>query len=52
MTDTQLTELFRQFWSESYPLPPGNHTVMTHTAWARYLLKQIGHQQQTPEQPR
>lgn len=52
MTDTQLTELFREFWTQSYPMPPGNHTVMTHTAWARFLLNRIGHQQQTPEQPR
>lgn len=54
MTDTQLTDLFKDFWSQSYPTPPGTHALMTHTAWARFLLNQIGHQQQqqTPEQPR
>jgi hypothetical protein len=52
MTDTQLTELFKEFWTQSYSMPPGNHTVMTHTAWGRFLLGRIQHQQQLPEQSR
>lgn len=52
MTDTQLTELFKEFWTQSYPMPPGTHALMTHVAWARFLLTHIGHEQQNPEQPR
>jgi hypothetical protein len=32
---------FRQWWQESYGLPPGNHAVMTHVAFARHVLQQL-----------
>lgn len=37
-TDDQLTELFRQWWAQSYPTPPGTHALLTHIGWARFLL--------------
>lgn len=52
LTDTQLDAMFRAWWAESYPTPPGPHALMTHLGWARHLLEQAGAQQQQPEQPR
>ena len=52
MTDEQLTELFRTWWLQSYPTPPGNHALMTHVSWARFLLEQTGHGRQQQEQER
>lgn len=52
ITDTQLDAMFRAWWAQSYPTPPGPHALMTHTAWARHLLEQAGVQQQQPEQSR
>lgn len=43
-TDTELAELFQQWWLESYPIPPGNPAKMTHVAWARHLLNKINNQ--------
>ena len=40
MTDVELEKLFRSWWSESYPTPPGNHALITHLGWARFLLQQ------------
>lgn len=52
MTDTELEQMFRAWWAESYPNnPPGNHALQTHLGWARHLLQQQGQQQQR-EQPR
>ena len=31
---------FREWWQESYSLPPGPHAVMTHVAWGEHLLRQ------------
>lgn len=52
ITDAELEELFRAWWAESYPTPPGPHALMTHIGWARHLLDQAGVQQQQPEHPR
>ena len=37
-TDSELEVLFRTWWSTSYPTPPGNHALMTHLGWARFLM--------------
>ena len=49
MTDSQLEVLFRTWWQQSYPTPPGTHALMTHISWARFLLEQVGHQGQQRE---
>lgn len=49
-TDAQLEVMLRTWWQQSYPTPPGNHALMTHLGWARFLLEQLGQQQR--EQPR
>jgi hypothetical protein len=36
-----IEESFRQWWIESYGVPPGTHAVMTHTAWAQHVLQQL-----------
>ena len=46
MSDTELEELFRTWWQQSYPTPPGNHALMTHMGWGRFLLEQVHGQQQ------
>lgn len=47
-TDCELEVLFRTWWQQSYPTPPGTHALMTHMGWARFLLKQM---QQEDRQP-
>ena len=49
MTDLQIQDEFLTWWMSSYPLPPGQHALMTHTAWARHLLKTLEHDQQQRE---
>ena len=39
MNDAELEAMFRIWWLESYPTPPGPHALMTHLAWARFLLE-------------
>ena len=53
-TDSQLEVLFRTWWQQSYPTPPGPHALMTHIAWGRFLLEHVAGApiQQTKEQPR
>ena len=39
MTSEELTELFRAWWNESFPLaPPNKQAVSTHVAFADYVL--------------
>ena len=33
-----MEDQFRAWWQESYCLPPGPHSVMTHVAWGEHLL--------------
>lgn len=40
MTDSELEVLFRTWWQQSYPTPPGPHALITHIGWARFLLEQ------------
>jgi hypothetical protein len=49
MNDNELEVLFRAWWQQSYPTPPGNHALMTHLGWGRYLLEQVQGQQQERE---
>jgi hypothetical protein len=53
-TDSQLEVLFRTWWQQSYPTPPGTHALMTHIAFGRFLLTEVAKEilRQTPEQPR
>ena len=44
-TDTEIEQMFREWWAQSWPTPPGNHALQTHTAWARYLLDKINRTQ-------
>lgn len=30
---------FKEWWRDSYGMPPGPHAVMTHRAFAEHLLK-------------
>jgi hypothetical protein len=48
--DAELEQMFRQWWADSYPTPPGNHVLMTHLGWGRFLLEQTGEQQQREQQ--
>jgi hypothetical protein len=50
MTDSQLETLFREWWLESYPIPPHKHALMTHLAWGRHLLNKIEYESQQPKQ--
>lgn len=52
MNDTQMEQLLRQWWAESYLTPPGTHALMTHLGWGRYLLEHLEQEQQRREQPR
>jgi hypothetical protein len=38
--DQQLRESFIAWWHQSYAMPPGNHTITTHTAYGAWLLSQ------------
>ena len=48
-TDSELEVLFRTWWVQSYPTPPGTHALITHIGWARFLLEQV--QQQRKPKP-
>ena len=39
MNETSIRAAFEQWWRDSYGMPPGVHAVMTHTAFAAYLLE-------------
>lgn len=52
LTDSEIEVLFRIWWQQSYPTPPGAHALMTHIAWAGFLLEQTAQQQQQQEQQR
>ena len=30
--------VFIEWWKQSYPFNPGAHAIMTHTAFAKYVL--------------
>lgn len=47
ITDTEMGELFRKWWMDSYPTPPGTHALMTHLGWGRHLLEVLDKRQQS-----
>ena len=47
MTDTEIEILFRSWWSASYSAaPPGNHALITHVGFGRWLLEQQAEQRE------
>jgi hypothetical protein len=38
MNESSIRAAFEDWWRDSYGMPPGTHAVMTHTAFAAYLL--------------
>jgi phosphoglycerate dehydrogenase-like enzyme len=44
MTDTELEQVFRQWWKKSYPTGPSEYTLMSMLAWSRHLLNQTEQQ--------
>jgi hypothetical protein len=40
VTTEQIEHVFREWWSESFPMaPPNSRTIQTHTAFAEYTLQ-------------
>lgn len=39
-TPAAIEALFREWWAQSYPTPPGTHAINTHVAFAEWLLIQ------------
>lgn len=39
LTDKEVEVLFRSWWQQSYPTPPGSHSLMTHVSWGQFLLQ-------------
>lgn len=43
LTRSIIEQEFKEWWRSSYGVPPGTHALMTHTAFAEYmLLKSLG----------
>lgn len=38
MDEATIKVAFEEWWRDSYGVPPGTHAVMTHVAFAAYLL--------------
>jgi len=41
MNSTSIKAAFDAWWRDSYGVPPGTHAVMTHVAFAEYILKLV-----------
>ncbi len=39
MNEAAIKAAFDAWWRDSYRVPPGTHAVMTHVAFAEYILK-------------
>ena len=52
MNANEMEVLFRTWWQQSYPTPPGTHALMTHLGWGEFLLNQLQVNQQQREQQR
>jgi hypothetical protein len=39
MSDADIEQLFRSWWTTSYPVPPTVHTTMVCAGWGRFLLE-------------
>jgi hypothetical protein len=52
MNEATIKAAFDEWWRDSYGVPPGTHAVMTHTAFAAYLLTLLElMQDERPNQP-
>ena len=40
LTPAAIEALFREWWAQSYPTPPGVHAVNTHVGFGAWLLEQ------------
>ena len=40
-SETEIERMFREWWAQSWPTPPGTHALRTHIAWATHLLDKI-----------
>lgn len=38
LSHSQIEVLFRTWWGQSYPVPPGVHAINTHVGFAAWLL--------------
>jgi hypothetical protein len=45
MNEPAIKAAFDEWWRDSYGVPPGTHAVMTHVAFAEYILKLMELQQ-------
>jgi hypothetical protein len=45
MNEPAIKAAFDEWWRDSYGVPPGTHAVMTHVAFAEYILKLVELQQ-------
>lgn len=52
MNENEIEVLFRTWWQQSYPTPPGPHALMTHIGWAKFLIQHLKINQQLREQQR
>jgi hypothetical protein len=52
MNANEMEVLFRTWWQQSYPTPPGTHALMTHLGWGEFLLNHLQVNQQQREQQR
>ena len=48
MNQTSLEAAFKEWWEASYGRPPGTHAVMTHVAFAAYVLELLELMQDEP----
>ena len=39
MNEPAIKAAFEEWWRDSYGVPPGTHAVMTHVAFAVYILQ-------------
>lgn len=39
MNEATIKVAFEEWWRDSYGVPAGTHAVMTHVAFAEYMLK-------------
>ena len=49
LSETEIEQMFREWWAQSWPTPPGTHALRTHIAWATHLLDKINESTTRPE---
>ena len=48
MNQTSIEAAFKEWWIDSYGMPPRTHAVMTHVAFAEHMLKLMELMQDDP----